>query len=293
MYDRSCLTLGQVTIHQVIEQEIPVIDFRQFFPALTDEMFERHRSWLEPRFLDPATGKILLRIQSYVVTTPHHNVLIDTCIGNHKQRPTRPFWHLLDSPRYETNLAAAGLSPADIDFVMCTHLHIDHVGWNTRLKNGRWVPTFPNATYIMAERELLHWHERYLKDPEACPWIGDSVIPVVDAKRAQLVKSNHVLEDLVQLVPTPGHTIDHFSVKVGQSGAIAIVTGDMIHSPLQALYPELGMFADFDSRQAGDTRRQMFEQYCDTDTLFCTAHFPVQSIGHIRRSGETFRFVTI
>jgi glyoxylase-like metal-dependent hydrolase (beta-lactamase superfamily II) len=291
MYGRHSLTLDRVLIHQVLEQELPVIDFRTFFPALADDVFEENRSWLEPHFLDPATGKIVLRIQSYVLQTPHHNILIDTCIGNHKPRPTRPFWHLLNSPDYENNLAAVGLSPADIDFVMCTHLHIDHVGWNTRLENGRWMPTFPKATYIMAEREFLHWQTRYQQEPETCPWIGDSVLPVVDAGRSKLITSDYALNDLVQLIPTPGHTIDHFSVKVGERGQAAIVTGDMIHSPLQALYPELGMFVDFNSQQAGGTRRRIFEQYCDTDTLFCTAHFPVQSIGHIKRFGEAFRFV--
>jgi len=293
MHKRRSYILNRVAIHQVIEQEIPVIDFRKFFPTLTNEIFETNRYWLEPNFLDPATGKIVLRIQSYVLQTPHHNVLIDTCIGNHKPRPTRPFWHLLDSPNYENNLASIGISPPDIDFVMCTHLHIDHVGWNTRLENGRWVPTFPNAAYIMSERELSYWQTRYQQEPDACPWIGDSVMPVIDAGRSKLVKSGYVLNDLVQLIPTPGHTIDHFSVKVGKGNEIAIVTGDMLHSPLQALYPDLGMFVDFDSRQAGETRRQIFEQYCDTNTLFCTAHFPVQSVGHIRRSGGAFRFVAI
>lgn len=293
MCGRHSLKLNQVLIYQVLEQELPAIDFRTFFPALTDEVFNENRSWLEPHFLDPATGKIILRIQSYVVQTAHHNVLIDTCIGNHKPRPRRPFWNMLNSPDYEKNLASIGLSPVDIDFVMCTHLHIDHVGWNTRLENGRWVPTFPKATYIMSEREFLHWQDRYRQEPDMYPWIGDSVLPVVDAGRSKLVTSAYALNDLVQLIPTPGHTIDHFSVKVGERNQTAIVTGDMIHSPLQALYPELGIFVDFDSQQAEQSRQKLFERYCETDTLFCTAHFPVQSIGHIRRSGRAFRFVPV
>jgi len=291
MCGQHSLRLNRVLIHQVLEQELPMFDFRAFFPALTDGIFEENRSWLEPYFLNPTTGKIVLRIQSYVLQTPHHNILIDTCVGNHKPRPRRLFWHLLNSPDYESNFASIGLSPADIDFVMCTHLHVDHVGWNTRLENGRWVPTFPKATYIISEREFFHWQDRYQQEPDIYPWIGDSVLPVVDAGRSKFVTSDHALNDLVHLIPTPGHTIDHFSVKVGERGQVAIVTGDMIHSPLQALYPELGMFADYNSQQGGETRRKVFEQYCDTDTLFCTAHFPVQSIGHIRRSGEAFKFI--
>src|SRR4029078_7849672 len=131
----------------------------------------------------------------------------------------------------------------------------DHCGWNTRLENGRWVPTFPKATYIMSEREFLHWQDRYQQEPDMYPWIGDSVLPVVDAGGSKLVTSAYALNDLVQLIPTPGHTIDHCSVKVGERNQTAIVTGDMIHSPLQALYPELGIFLDFDSQQAEQSRR--------------------------------------
>jgi glyoxylase-like metal-dependent hydrolase (beta-lactamase superfamily II) len=289
----SGIRLGEIVVHQVIEQEASFFDFREFFPTLSDEVFEANRPWLEPLFLDPSTGKIVLRIQSYILQSPHHNILIDPCIGNHKPRPARPFWHMLDSARYETNLAATGLSVSDIDYVMCTHLHPDHVGWNTRLKNGRWVPTFPKAKYLMADRELAHWSARHKENPNTCPWITDSVLPVVEARRAEVVKSDHTLNDLVHLIPTPGHTIDHFSVVVGEPNEKAIITGDMVHSPLQAHYPDLGMFSDYDSKQAGDTRRELFGRYCDSPTLFCTAHFPVSSIGKIVRWRDAFEFVPI
>ena len=116
---------------------------------------------------------------------------------------------------------------------MCTHLHVDHVGWNTQLENGRWVPTFPRAKYLFADRELDHWTRRQKADPESCPWITDSVLPIVEAKRDERVKSDHVVDDLVKLIPTPGHTVDHYSVQVGKRGVDAIITGDMVHSPLQ------------------------------------------------------------
>jgi len=131
------------------------------------------------------------------------------------------------------NIAATGLAVSDIDFVLCTHLHVDHVGWNTRLENGRWVPTFPRAKYLFADRELDHWTRRQKEDPESCPWITDSVLPIVEAKRDERVKSDHVLDDLVKLLPTPGHTVDHYSVQVGKRGVDALITGDMVHSPLQ------------------------------------------------------------
>jgi glyoxylase-like metal-dependent hydrolase (beta-lactamase superfamily II) len=225
------------------------------------------------------------------VQTPHHNLLIDSCVGNDKPRPTRPFWNMMKSDRFEKGLAATGVGIGDIDFVMCTHLHTDHVGWNTKLENGRWVPTFPKARYVFADRELAFWTQRQKDDPAACPWVEDSVLPIVAAKRVDIVKSAHAFNDLVNLIPTPGHTIDHYSVQVGKPGADAIITGDMIHSPLQARYPELGMLADYDSKQAGVTRRELFGRVCDTSTLMCTAHFPSPSSGRVVRYKDAFDFV--
>src|SRR5215212_1476555 len=193
MCGQHSLRLNRVLIHQVLEQELPMFDFRAFFPALTDGIFEENRSWLEPYFLNPTTGKIVLRIQSYVLQTPHHNILIDTCVGNHKPRPRRLFWHLLNSPDYESNFASIGLSPADIDFVMCTHLHVDHVGWNTRLENGRWVPTFPNARYVFGKTEFDYWTGVHAKTP--VPAIEDSVMPIVEAKRFEVVGDDHQIGD--------------------------------------------------------------------------------------------------
>jgi glyoxylase-like metal-dependent hydrolase (beta-lactamase superfamily II) len=214
---------------------------------LTDDVLEESLSWLQPKHVDPTTGKLVLCIQSYLVQTPHHTILVDSCVGNEKGRPARPFWHMMTSDRFERGLAATGVHVNQIDYVMCTHLHVDHVGWNTRLENGRWVPTFPNAKYLFADRELAFWTERHKDQPEACAWFSDSVLPIVEAKRFELVKSNHSLSDLVHLVPTPGHTIDHYSVRVGKAGADAFITGDMVHSPLQMRYPELGMMSDFSS----------------------------------------------
>ena len=198
---------------------------------------------------------------------------------------------MMNSDRYENNLAANGFGVNDIDFVMCTHLHTDHVGWNTRLENGRWVPTFPKARYVFADRELAYWTGRQKDDPATCPWITDSVLPIVAANRVDIVKSAHAFNDLVTLIPTPGHTIDHYSVQVGKPGADAVITGDMIHSPLQARYPELGMMADYDSAQAGVSRRQLFGRFCETSTLMCTAHFPSPSTARVVRWQDAFDFV--
>jgi len=180
---------------------------------------------------------------------------------------------------------------ADIDYVMCTHLHVDHVGWNTRLENGRWVPTFPKAKYLFADRELEFWTAKHQEDAAAHPWVTDSVLPIVQANRAEVVRSTHALNDQVHLFSTPGHTIDHFSVQIGKTGQDAVITGDMIHSPLQARYPEIGMRVDYDSKQAGITRRNLFGRLCDTPTLMCMAHFPSPSTGRIARWGDGFKVV--
>jgi glyoxylase-like metal-dependent hydrolase (beta-lactamase superfamily II) len=283
----TTFAVGDVTIHRVVEQEVPFVPIREFLPGLTDEQLEENRAWLEPRGLDPATQGIVLCFQSYVVRTPNHTVLVDACIGNDKPRPGRPTWDMKSDDRYMRGLAAHGLTPADIDVVMCTHLHADHVGWNTRLENGHWVPTFPNARYLFSARELAFWTERNAKTE--IPAIADSVLPIVAANRAELVTSDHAVSDHIRLMPTPGHTPDHFSVLVGKGADDAVLTGDAIHSPLQARYPELSMFSDFDAKQAARSRRALLERFCDTRTLCCTAHFPSPSAGRLTRWGEGFR----
>jgi glyoxylase-like metal-dependent hydrolase (beta-lactamase superfamily II) len=285
------IKLGNITIHRVVEQQAAVFfDAFEFFPTLTKEIWEENRGWLQPKYID-AAGKVVLCVQSYLVETPHHNILIDSCVGNHKPRPARPMWNMLDSDTYEKSLAATGIGMADIDYVMCTHLHADHVGWNTRLENGRWVPTFPKAKYLFADRELEFWTAKQKEDAAAHPWVTDSVLPIVQANRAEVVKSNHALNDHVRLFPTPGHTIDHFSVQIGKTGQDAVIAGDMLHSPLQARYPGMGMRVDYDSKQAGITRRNVFARLCDTPTLLCTAHFPSPSTGRIARWGDGFKVV--
>jgi glyoxylase-like metal-dependent hydrolase (beta-lactamase superfamily II) len=284
----TTIALGDISIHRVVEQQGPIFQALEFFPTLTPELLEESRAWLQPTYLD-ASGKLILCVQSYIVRTPHHNILIDACVGNHKPRPNRPAWHMLASDQYERSLAATGLGVGDIDYVMCTHLHVDHVGWNTRLDNGRWVPTFPNAKYLFADRELAFWSEKEKTDPAAHPWITDSVLPIVAANRAEVMRSDHELNELVRLMPTPGHTIDHFSVHVGRAGQDALIAGDMLHSPLQARYPEMGMRADYDSALSGRTRRRVLERFCDSPTLLCTVHFPSPSAGRITRWEDGFK----
>jgi glyoxylase-like metal-dependent hydrolase (beta-lactamase superfamily II) len=278
--------VADLIIQRVIEQETPYFPALELLPDLTPEMLAEHRPWLkEAKALDD-NDVLILCFQSYVVKTPHHTILIDSCIGNDKPRAGRPNWHKKTDDTYMRGLASAGVSVDDIDVVMCTHLHVDHVGWNTRLDNGRWVPTFPKARYVFGQREYDYWATQNAK-AEVAPF-ADSVLPVVEAGRADLVVDDFALGDHVRIVPTPGHTPGHIAIAIGKGKDDAVFAGDLIHTPLQLRYPELSPKFDVDPTQAATTRRQFLERYCDTDTLCCAAHFPSPTVGKIRRMGNAF-----
>ncbi len=278
----NVLSIGDITIRRIVEQEGPFLPALDVFPKLTAELLEENRHWLAPRALD-RNGTLVFSFQSYVVRTPRHTVLVDSCIGNDKVRPTR----LKRDETFMRALAAAGFGVDDIDFVMCTHMHVDHVGWNTRLLDGCWIPTFPKARYLFSKGEFDYWTEQHAKTP--APPFGDSVLPVMEAGQAELVRDDYALDDHVRLLPTPGHTPHHVSVCFGRHGDEAVMTGDVLHSPLQARYPELSPRFDVDMDASAKTRRRFFERYCGTRTLCCMTHFPSPSTGRITRWGEGFR----
>ncbi len=280
--------LGEIVIQRIVESICTGFDPLSFFPGSTLDDWARHRTWMEPRALDPASGNLILTIQAFLVRTRHHAILIDTCVGNHKSRPRLPFWHMQKLNTFLPRLAAAGVNPEDVDYVMCTHLHGDHVGWNTQLRDGRWVPTFPNAKYIFAQREWDNIEELHRRDPQ--PQFVDSILPVMEARQAQLVSSEFALNDEVWLEPTPGHTPGHACVHLASLGAEAVITGDCIHSPVQCV--ELGwtMRADSDPALASATRRGFLERYCDSGVMVCATHFPEPSIGRIIQRDKSFWF---
>jgi len=277
---------GELTIHRIVEMECGFTPALEFLPQLTPEILSENRSWLKPLALDEQDNLVLC-FQSYIVQTPRHTILVDSCIGNDKDRTARPLWHQKKDDVWMRGLASLGLSVDDIDIVMCTHLHVDHVGWNTRLENGHWVPTFPRARYLFSKTELDYWLAENAK--AELPPIVDSVIPIVEAKRCDLITSDHAIDDTVSLIPTPGHTIDHFAVKLGRGGKDAVITGDLIHSPLQARYPELAMRVDYNPEQGSATRRKFLETYSETNTQCCFMHFPSPSRGYIKRWDDGFR----
>jgi glyoxylase-like metal-dependent hydrolase (beta-lactamase superfamily II) len=286
----SSFRLGDLSITRVLETEGPEFDPTVFYPDCTWDHIEPHRAWLEPHFLDPTSRKLNLAIQSFVVSTPRHTILVDSCVGEHKERRYDPGWNLRTGTAYLANLAAAGFQPEDIDFVLCTHLHPDHVGWNTQLIDGNWIPTFPNARYLFAHDEYTFWQAKSAKDPRKYDdgAFADSVLPIVEAGRAQVVDHDHAVDDTVWIEPSPGHTPGHVSIRLASSGAEAVMSGDLMHTVLQIAFPDWSSGACFDKDLSRRTRRAFLDRYCESGTVVMPAHFPSPTFGHIERNEEAF-----
>jgi glyoxylase-like metal-dependent hydrolase (beta-lactamase superfamily II) len=276
-------TLGSVRITSVKEIELP-IPGAGLVPEATPERLARH-PWLAPRFVTPA-GELRLLIQALVVESQGRRIVVDTCVGNDKPR-TIPGWNLRQGG-FLGDLAAAGFPAETIDTVICTHLHVDHVGWNTRLVDGVWVPTFPKARYLIQKSEFAHWdanEEKVYGDV-----MGDSVRPVLDAGLADLVGADVRIAADVSLEPTPGHTPGHVSVHVESRGEEAWITGDLMHHPAQCAHPEWVSRADVDPDLALRTRRRFLERCAATGPLVLGTHFAGPTAGRIVRDGDAFRF---
>jgi len=239
------------------------------------EAVEPHRHWLEPNALDPETGKMILPVQSFLIRTSHHTILIDTCIGCRKSYDGVPEWQDLRDESWLRNLANAGVSPWDIDYVFCTHLHLDHCSWNTRLVDGRWTPTFPNARYILTRDEYAS------SEAEDTAVFRENVLPVMEAGQAVLVDTDYALNDEVWLTPSPGHTVGHVCVNIASRGRKAVMIGDIMHSPIQLAHPDWSPNFDYNPLLSAETRRRFLDSLCETDTLVLTAHFPSPSVGHV------------
>ncbi|MBI2205388.1 MAG: MBL fold metallo-hydrolase [Candidatus Rokubacteria bacterium] len=280
------ISLGRLRVSALVETAGPT-RATWLLPNATPEALDRHRAWLAPHFLDGG-GRLLQSVHAFVVRTPDVTVLVDTCIGNDKDRGGRRPFHMLRTP-FLDDLRSAGCPPESIDVVVCTHLHVDHVGWNTRLDNGRWVPTFPRARYLFARREWEHWSSE--TDDDTKRIMADSVGPVLDAGLADLVAMDHRITDEIELEPTPGHTPGHVSVRLRSGDGDAVITGDLMHHPVQMA--EFGWVTTFDSdvEAARATRRAFCDRYADTPVKVLGTHFHHPTAGRIVRAGDAYRFV--
>ena len=290
------LKIGDMRIDRLVEIARLPFDKKWLFANADDEVIEANRNWLDERYIEPGTGRFILSHHSYVVRTSRWTAIVDTCCGNHKERPRVPVWHRLSQP-YLDNMCALGVRPEDVDFVMCTHLHVDHVGWNTRLVDGRWVPTFPKARYLMGQTEYDHWEQRHQRKPEHPVNHGsfeDSVLPIVAAGQAEFVQSDHCLFDDrqagVRFVPAPGHTIGNMMIDLSGGQDHAVMSGDVIHHPIQCAAPWLANAADFDPAAAAATRLALLRQLADTPSILLTGHFPAPTAGRVVSHGGAFRF---
>ena len=282
--------VGDIEVTRVLEFEAALFEPAVLLPDITPEIVLRHRNWLEPRLMAPDTGLLAFAFHSTVVRTKHATILIDTCSGNDKHRPHKPRYHQKSWP-FLANLKAAGFVPEDIDYVLCTHLHADHVGWNTRLLDGRWVPTFPNARYLFAKTEWEHWNvselrARYTSDP----YWEDSLLPVMEHGQAELVASDYAFNDNVRIAPWAGHTPGHVCVFVEDRGASIVLSGDIMHTALQCAEPQLNSCFCVDAQAARATRRRFLETFADTPVMVLPAHFPTPTAGWVRSRGDAFRF---
>lgn len=276
--------IGEVTITKIVELALTG-GTRFILPQAVPEAV-LPISWLQPHFAGPE-GKLRMSIHALVVETPTRRIIVDTCLGNDKENRAVPRWNKLQGP-FLADLAAAGYPRESIDTVLCTHLHVDHVGWNTMLIEGRWIPTFPRARYLMGRLEFGHWREQRENEGQLAVF-ADSVAPVFEAGLVDLVETDHRVSDEVSLVPTLGHTPGHVSVRIRSSGEEALITGDFIHHPCQMAHPEWSSSADHDPGRAIETRRAMFSRLAGTPTLVIGTHFAGPTAGRVVRDGDAFR----
>lgn len=277
-------SLGGFTVQRVMEMQIPFRLPGEMFPSADAGELTALTPGFTPWAIDPDSGRAILAVQSYLVRTQHHTILIDTCIGCGKTNSRIPSWANRTDTGWLDRLAATGTGPEQIDYVFCTHLHADHSGWNTRLLNGRWVPSFPNAKYILARTEVEHAERIGL------PQYAENVLPVIESGQAVLVDGDYALDDQVWLEPTPGHTPGHVAVHLDSGGDRAVMWGDLLHSPLQCARPDWYFMIDTDPAQSVVSRRRVLESCCEHNHLVLPAHFPAPSAGRITREGDAFRF---
>ena len=278
--------VGEVKVTRVVEMEMPIaytpdtVFLKEATPA---EL--RKSPWLYPHFVNEQ-DELLLSIHALLVEAPGMRLVVDTCIGNDKPRGMTGPGGL--ATKFLEAFESAGWTRESVDVVVCTHMHVDHVGWNTMLVDGKFVPTFPNARYLFGRTEFEHWSAE--GDAEQQAILADSVQPILDAGLAEFVDLDHVISPQIRLIPTTGHTPGHVSVKISSGGETAVITGDMTHHPCQLAHPEWSPSFDSDPIAAAVTRAKMFAEWADQPILVIGTHYAAPTAGHVKRDGLGFRF---
>ncbi len=289
----TTFTIGTTTVTSI--EESAGLGFRDkvLLPDWYDGVVAEHGHWLVPNHYDIEKKRFVLSVHSWLIRTAHHNILVDTCGGDDKERPDFLAFHRKKTG-YLQKLAAVGLRPEDIHFVLCTHLHVDHVGWNTRLDNGRWVPTFPNAKYVFSPADLALYDAKAGiggGSDERTRVYNDSVLPIIEAGLAEHVSGEHQLGDGLRIEPAPGHTPGHVVVTAEGGGRSALFTGDILHHPIQVFEPDWNSAFCVDQTAARATRRRVLSRCADNGSLLCPAHFGAPHCGHVARApGGKFVF---
>lgn len=284
--------VGNAIVTRVTELILPEVPSEFLFPDRDRTVLTKDRPrWVGPENASADGQSLALSIHSWVVQTDRHTILIDAGAGNGKNRPLNPIFHQLDTP-YLQRLAAAGVRPDDIDFVLITHLHIDHVGWNTIHSGDRWVPTFPKARYIFSEAEYRFYaDEGHVKTPSAGVF-ADSVQPVVDAGQAVLVNpADRLPVEGFSFHTSKGHSFDHLSISLTSQGEHALFSGDVMHHPVQVAKPEWNsVFCEF-QEDAQSSRLWALNHAADHSAIFFSSHFPGSSVGRVERDETGFVWI--
>ena len=243
--------------------------------------------WLLPHHVTPE-GRMFINFQAFVLKIGKRRIMIDTCVGADREREFEVFTRMRTT--FLEDLASIGIAPGDVDTVLCTHLHFDHVGWNTRLVDGRWVPTFPNARYLFSRKEYDHWVMlRETGGYHGVNHLADSVDPVVAAGLVDFITHEHRISDEIRLLPTPGHTPDHVSVLINSGDEQAVITGDVMHHPIQVAMPGHPATFDMDKTAGAKTRVDFVTRFQEKPVLVIGSHFADPGAGYIVRHGDAWR----
>jgi glyoxylase-like metal-dependent hydrolase (beta-lactamase superfamily II) len=288
----STIQVGNVTITRIQEWRHHLFYRSELLPESTRETWEKQQSWLVPEFWSPETDDAWACSQTFVVRSSGRTILVDTGIGNDRSRRSLPQFNDLHTD-FLDRLTAIGAAPEDVDLVVCTHLHPDHIGWNTRLVDGEWVPTFPNANYLLP-RVDVDWLSEASRSAQRDDLLGyvapfeDSVVPIEQADRAVLWRDEYAIDDALQLTSVPGHTPGASVLLVNSDGQHAVLAGDIVHHPMQILDPDQLDVLDADRRLATASRRRILGWAADNHAAFLPAHFPTDRAARIARRGWDF-----